>query len=89
MSKQKITELDEAIRDWAAHQDFSRRGSRRCRNRVSTLLAYKPDLSGQQGDVAAAVGEMYRLARHSHKSLDMNMSVRRREFLADLLALGS
>ena len=88
MGEQTTTELAPAIRDWAAHQDFSKRGSRRCRNRVTTLLAYKPDLSGPQGDVATAMGEMYRRARHNHKSPDRGMSVRRRGLLEDLLALG-
>ena len=35
------SELAQAIRDWAGHQDFTKRGSRRCRNRVNTLLAYQ------------------------------------------------
>ena len=81
------SELAQAILNWAGHQDFTKRGSRRCRNRVNTLLAYKPDLTGVS-DVQPAVAELYRRMRHSHKSDDRGMSYRRRDCLIELLALG-
>ena len=88
MSEQRVTDLARAIRDWAGHQDFSKRGPRRYKNRVDALLAYKPDLSGPQSDVAGAVAELYRLQQHNHKSDDIGMSPRRRDCLVQLLGLG-
>ena len=88
MSEQRVTDLARAIRDWAGHQDFSTRGPRRYKNRVDALLAYKPDLSGPQSDVAGAVAELYRLQQHNHKSADIGMSPRRRDCLLRLLGLG-
>ena len=88
MSEQRVTDLARAIRDWAGHQDFSTRGPRRYKNRVDAFLAYNPDLSGAQSDVAGAVAELYRLQQHNHKSADIGMSPRRRDCLVQLLGLG-
>ena len=81
MSEQKTTELDEAIRDWAEHQDFSRRGGRRRKERVYKLLRQGTDLKGVQG----ALAEMYRLRQHNYQSQDIGISPRRRELLQYLL----
>ena len=86
-STPQVSELAQAIRDWAGHQDFTKHGSRRCRNRVTALLAYKPDLT-EVSDVQPAVAELYRRMRHSHKSDDRGMSYRRRDCLKELLLLG-
>ena len=61
MSDQNVTDLAQAIRDWAGHQDFSTRVNRRFKRRVDVLLSYKPDMSGPQPGVASAVAELYRL----------------------------
>ena len=88
MGEQTVTDLAQAIRDWAGHQDFSQRVNRRFKRCVDVLLDYKPDLSGPQPGVASAVAESYRLRQHNHKSEDLNMSPRRRDCLLRLLGLG-
>ena len=81
MSDLNETELVQAIRDWAEHQDFSRRGGRRRKERVYTLLRQGTDLNGVQG----ALAEMYRLRQHNYQSEDIGISPRRRELLQYLL----
>ena len=81
MSEQNETELTRAIRDWAEHQDFSRRGGRRRKERVYKLLRQGTDLKGVQG----ALAEMYRLRQHNYQSEDIGISPRRRALLQYLL----
>ena len=81
MSEQRVTDLTRAIREWAAHQNFSRRGGRRRKNRVYKLLESGTDLNGVQG----ALAEMYRLRQHHYQSQDIGISPRRRELLKYLL----
>ena len=81
MSEQVETELTQAIRDWAAHQDFTERGGRQRKNRVYRLLESGTDIDGIQ----RALAEMYRLRQHHYQSQDIGISPRRRELLKYLL----
>ena len=83
MNEQSESALALAIREWAQHQDFSQRGSRRFKRHVDALMSGDPGLTGVQ----SAVAELYRRQQHSYKSEDIGMSPRRRECLISLLGL--